>query len=281
MFEMFDLKELSSTDNKSKIKDIKSSIAPQLMEMSKSRTRFEIEKMLVGNDGNFIATQFYNLMKQYRTAINEYDNLEIEFEELKRWVLVLMQEIECRQEGGVTHGTHKRYRNFIESEGMNKKLNNVEHVDIEIQKTENSMREIALELRSHLMLINDFEDLRKRLIELNENNEFTSEQYENEQPAYCKWKLASKAMHRLQSGVSGIQEDIIDAYYRACREPVIANSSMKIDPVIDMVPNQSLGEDIPLLNVSKICKDSILSCDPVILKTDQQTNNTQIRKLVP
>lgn len=239
---MFDLeKEKKST---AKLID---ELHTQFVEMGQIKTRFDSEKFTVGKEGNFVASQFHSLMRQYRLAIQETRRMLLDYEEAKRKVEYLLKEADYRN-------NKKDYETNIPE--TKKELSKIEHIDIETNRQEMRMKALEISIQGRLWRMNDFETLRKRLIEINDGKAPTNEQFQAEQPEYYRWFIAKKMVQQMQQQATGITEGMIEAHEMAARKPILSDSKMKIKSLMSKTSQGQILFDIDALHAS-----AFLDCD--------------------
>jgi len=237
-------------------------IHEQLVEMGQIKTQFDIEKFTVGKEGDFVASQFHFLMRQYRFAVQETRRILVDYEKAQREVEFLKKEYRYREAGDDYE---------VSSPATRARLYEIEHLDLEILTQESLMRSLEIDITGKIRVIAGFETMRQALIKENGGKPPTNEQYQAEQPAYYEWLLSRKVLQELQARQTGLSLGLIDAHYMAARDPLLDDSKMKITPIVT---------DLGRLLLDDIHKKGLRSCDGVLkeLKIPQNARKELIEE---
>lgn len=100
-------------------------------------------------------------------------------------------------------------------------------------------------------MIGDLEEMRIAIIKNNDEKKITLDQYEEEQPAYQRWRLAVTAMNQVNSKMTGMSGGVIEAIQQGARKPIMKGSKMQIPPAstlqgglcVEGVARDSLSEN--------------------------------------
>ncbi len=218
-FMRFDINELEAAETT--LYELAKKVRPNVLEMAKIKTRFDAEKFTVGKEGNFIASQFHFLMRQYGLAVDEAKRMLLNIEECERKILGYSAEIKIRKDPD---------ERCHESTAVAMLMESALFPDIEIKREQIEKERYVVDLKAKLMMIDDFEELRLVIIK-NNGKEVTAEQYEEEQPDYYQWFLSMKAMNQINSRSTGVNEGVIEAFQQGARKPVVEGSKMQISPI--------------------------------------------------
>lgn len=183
----------------------------QFIEMSQLKSDFAIEKFTVKKEGNFLAHNFHMLMRQYSLALSEMRRMLIEKEELQRKIEEYTEKLDKEDKVMITtnEGTVEKY------------------TDLYIKELINRLDLLELNIVNKIMSVNKYEQVRKKIIELN-GGVPTNEQYQKEEPHYWKWFLQKKALHQASERQSGIQEGVwMNMHY--LEEPAVVNPEFQVE----------------------------------------------------
>ena len=178
-------------------------LAQQFMEMGQLKSEFDMEKFTVKKEGNFIAHEFHFLMRQYHLALYETKRMLLDKEEKRRLIL--------------EYNNNTEDRVFV----LTDKGKELKHIDIEIKREENNIFLLDISLANKIPMVEYFEKLRLKLIELNDNKVPTNKQYQEEEPEYWKWFIKKKALTQFKQRQTGISEGTWEAIDHMEEKPVI------------------------------------------------------------
>lgn len=179
--------------------------------MAQIKSEIDIEKFTIKKEGNFIASNFHMLMRQYSLALSEAKRFFIEREEkareLKKW--------------------QGRWKLLFKNK------------DLEIAKVRNRTDMLEIELAGKLYVLEYFEKCRLKLIELNGGAAPTNEQYQAEQPEYYKWFLEQKIIQQLNQRNTGVDQGVFNAI-DMLRETPVLNEKYQISIVVPQTPEKTI-----------------------------------------
>jgi hypothetical protein len=202
----------------------------QFLEMSQTKSDFDIEKFTVKKEGHFIAHNFHFLMRQYSLALSELRRMNIDRKEKLR-------EIEwLKKEGNESI--------FIEEKRT--------YADLEVERLENEIDMLDLNMTNKLIMCDRFEKARKKIIKLNGDKAPTNIEYQKEEPEYWKWFLERKAIWQNQERMSGISEGVWENIDHL-EQPALINPAFQIQ-VKDYSDSKKLGQ-IELGDIAKKIED--------------------------
>lgn len=171
----------------------------QFIEMGQLKSDFDIDKFTSKKDGNFIAHNFHMLMRQYVLALSEAKRMLLDHKEKLRQIDILQEMLDsCKED-------KKKLTTIVyTSEGNKKEV----FVDIEIERLVNQIRLLEVTMTNKLAMVDRFEKVRLKLIEMNGGKAPTNEQHQAEEPEYWKWFLEKKALFQSRERLTGIREGI-------------------------------------------------------------------------
>ncbi len=215
----------------------------QFVEMGQLKSDFDIEKFTVKRDGNFIAHNFHFLMRQYTLALGESNRLLIEHEECSRKI----KELEKKDLNSTT----------FDDEGKSR------YVDLEIMKLTNNLKGKEVQLANKLNMVDQFEKMRIRLIDIN-GGLITNEQYQKEEPDYWLWFLKNRAMYQAQERLTGVTAGIYENI-----------DYLESVPLINKDFQRTMLNDQGLLDLPKIQKELATKRGELDDKTHNQIPDAQ------
>jgi len=178
----------------------------QFMEMSQLKSDYDIEKMTIRKEGNFIAHNFHFLMRQYSLALSEARRMLLEKEETERKILELQEDLK----------NDVKKKIIYTREGKQE-----EYTDIYLRKLINRLDGLEISIVNKIMSIRGFEACRLALIELNGGTPPTNKQYQDEEPKYWEWFLTKKALQQSKQRLTGIEEGVWDNIDYLESKPII------------------------------------------------------------
>lgn len=191
----------------------------QFLEMSQTKSDFDIEKFTVKREGHFIAHNFHFLMRQYSLALSELRRINIDRKEKLRKIEEFKEIIE------------KNIKEFHKEENALKKkyiVNGEEkYPDLEVERLENEIDMLDLNMTNKLIMCDRFEKARKKLIELNNGKAPTNIEYQKEEPEYWKWFLQRKALWQHQDRMSGVSEGVWENIEHL-EQPALINEEFQV-----------------------------------------------------
>jgi len=181
--------------NKENIDEKYKELKSQFLDMAQLKSEFDMEKFTVMSQGNFIAHNFHFLMRQYSLTLYEAKRIVIDIEEKNRRIK------ECndiQEKGG------QKILTWTDKGQENK------YVDIEIERAKNEKELLDMSFVNKYKRCEYFEKLRLKLIELNNGEIPTNEQYQKEEPGYWEWFLKRKAVNQARARQTGVNEGVWD-----------------------------------------------------------------------
>lgn len=245
MSEKFSLVHLDSELEKART--LREELHQEALEMSQIKTTFDAEKFTFGKEGEFPASRYHMLIRQYRFAVEEKERMLLEAEKIRRNRELLIKE-QTRRRDGTDYTTS--------SPNTRRRLGNKEHLDIEIYQAESRLRSLEIDIQSKIFMIGDLEKLRQKAIADN-GKPFTNEQFQAEQPAYYQWFIAKKILFDLQYYSTGVTPGVLEVHEMAAREPVLEGSKMKIESLLASAPNGLF------VDLQKLMKSAIRDTDNI------------------
>ena len=204
-------------------------LTPQFVNMGQLKSEFDMEKFTVKKEGNFIAHEFHFLMRQYHLALYETKRMLLDKEEKRRLIL--------------EYNNNTEDRVFV----LTDKGKELKHTDIEIKRTENEIFMLDISLANKIPMVEYFEKLRLKLIEINNNTVPTNKQYQEEEPEYWKWFIKKKALTQFKQRQTGISEGTWEAIDHIEENPVInkdyqvhIGNNFKIEELEEEISKQKL-----------------------------------------
>lgn len=152
------------------------------LEMARLKSGFDVKYFTVESVGPFPAHQFHMLMRQQSLAMLELKRLLIDRESLSRDIY--------------------QYENSREEERIGF------YPDLEIEKAKNEIDSLELSIRNKLAMVEAFEGFRQKLIKEHGDEQFTDEEYQNEEPLYWKWKFQKMVNHYQLQNATGVPEGL-------------------------------------------------------------------------
>ncbi len=204
----------------------------QFLEMSQTKSDFDIEKFTVKKEGHFIAHNFHFLMRQYSLALSELRRMNIDRKEKLRKIEEFEEIIK------------KNIKGFHKEENALKAKTTVngeeKYADLEVERLENEIDMLDLNITNKLIMCDRFEKARKKIIELNGGKAPTNIEYQKEEPEYWKWFLKRKALWQHQERVLGISEGVWENIEHL-EQPALINKDYSVK-VLDEENKIQLGE---------------------------------------
>lgn len=189
----------------------------QFCEMGQLKSNFDIEKFTVKREGHFIAHQFHMLMRQYSLATGELRRMLIQKEQLVR----TLDRLEKRFNDG-----EETFKTVIDSTELEV------DTDLEMESKKNEIDLLDVNIVNKACMCSYFEKARKKIIENNEGNVPTNEQYQKEEPEYWKWFLGRKAIWQAKMRATGISEGVLENI-NYLEEPALIDSDFQCDILSD------------------------------------------------
>jgi hypothetical protein len=162
----------------------------QFIEMSQLKSDFDIEKFTIRKEGNFIAHMFHFLMRQYSLTLSELRRMLIEKKEFERKILEYNKK---GMEKIIVYNGHGKEEKFA---------------DLYVEHLINQLDLLEINIANKSMSIRYFELMRLKIIEMNDGEVPTNEQYQKEEPEYWKWFLTMRAKEQLAERQTGIKEGV-------------------------------------------------------------------------
>jgi len=204
------IKQQSYEGSNKKFNELKKSF----LEMSQIKSEFDMEKLTGKKNGNFVAHNYHFLIRQYSLTLGEVRRMYLDKEEKIRQIEDLKK---------------------METERFNDETGNVKYVDIEINRLENQIDQLELDIANKAYRCDYYEKLRLKLIEINNNKEPTNEEYQKEEPDYIKWALEKEMYHDLVSRQTGLRIGVLDNIEMLEDKPLLNNNFQRlIDKKMDL-----------------------------------------------
>lgn len=219
----------------------------QFIEMAQLKSNFDIEKFTVKKTGSFIAHNFHFLMRQYSLALSELRKKLIEKEDIERRIN------EYKNKG-------KEKIIVYTNDGKVQK-----YADLYIKELINRIDLIDIEIANKSMMIKGFEICRLKLIEINDNNIPTNEDYQKEEPDYLKWALNNVALQQLRERKTGITEGTWNSI-SMLEEPALITDKFEVK-MLDDDGNFNVAEAIKDIELRK---HLIYKHDEIVKKIENQ-----------
>jgi hypothetical protein len=101
------------------------------------------------------------------------------------------------------------------------------YTDLYIKELQNQLDLLEVTVTNKIMMCVRFEEMRKKLIEVNGGEAPTNEQFQKEEPEYWKWFLECKTLNQLKQAKTGVQEGIWDSV-RLLEEEAVLNPDYQV-----------------------------------------------------
>jgi hypothetical protein len=175
------------------------------LEMSVIKSEFDIEKLSIKRQGNFIAHNYHFLIRQYSLAMSELRRVILDKEEKMRKLDELKE---------------------LQNKGEKKK--GKKYIDIEIKRLENRIDMDEMGIVNKAYSCEHYEKCRQKLIELNGGKEPTNEQYQKEEPDYVKWYLEREMYYDVVYRTQGIRVGTLNNIDLLEEQPLINKDFKRI-----------------------------------------------------
>lgn len=175
------------------------------LEMSCHKSEFDIEKLTIKKEGNFIAHNYHFLIRQFQLALHE----------LKRYILDKEEKVREIEELKTLQGDKI------------KKTEDNKYVDIEISRKENDIDDIEMHIANKAYSCEYMEKCRQVLIKLNGDKEPTNEDWQREEPEYIKWILEKELYHDFVNKQLGIRHGVLENINLLEQKPILNKDYQK------------------------------------------------------
>jgi hypothetical protein len=187
----------------------------QFIEMGQLKSDFDIEKFTVRKEGTMVAHNFHFLMRQYVLAQYEMRRMLLEKEEKLRTIVDINAQTSDKVKVELPDGaTVTKYK------------------DLYLKQLENELDLLDVTVTNKVCMCLRFEEMRKKLIELNGGESPTNEQYQKEEPQYWKEFLTNRAKEQISERQTGVSAGIWESI-RQLEEKSVINDSFKVQMLND------------------------------------------------
>lgn len=219
---MFKLGIDDITQNRENVDKVIKKTENSLLEMAQIKSDIDCVLLTAGHEGidatQFPASTFHFICRQMRFSIQECKRIDIEFRE-NEWRIKQL------------NSTDKS--NFVRK----KCLEDGNNPEIEIEKLEQRQRELKYDFYNRASRTIRFVQIHDRLIEINDGNVYTNEQYQLEQPEYYQHFIANKMYVETQSAATRISKGVCEAHNKLVQKPILPDVTKPIDPLIYLIVN--------------------------------------------